>query len=259
MIGRYDLFSGSLKKGIENIHFSIMLAKELGDRQCLLDNYLQMAYYTIQVHNMVMFNDYLESCENLIVKGGFSEADVLTVKRLRGLYYMKTGDRQSAKNIFAQVISSTEDLHKDDIAYQIGLAACYNYLGEICETEGDMETALRNYMLAISSLEQSELMNTKGAVIYTNAGYLLYRMGRNSQASIYIRKGIRCYEDNSGIWGRSKAYSCAALLAIENGHWEEAMEMYEEAKADAIRDENPDSMEMIKRIEKLMNDKEGGE
>ena len=251
LLGRYDLFSGSLKKGIEDIHTSISLAKDLGDSKCLLDNYLQMVYYAVQVGNLNLFDDYLTSCEELIGKGNFAEADVITVKRLRGLYYMKKDDNGLAKDIFAEVISSTEDLHKDDPAYQVGLAACYNYLGEICDKEGDLDNALKNYMLAIRNLEQSDMMSSKGAVIYTNTGYLLYRLGRNAQASIYISKGIRCYEDNNGIWGRSKAYSCAALLAAENEHWDEAEERYEEAKLNAIKDENPDSMNMIREIEKL--------
>ncbi len=251
LIGRYDLFSGSLKKGIENIHTSISLAKGLHDNKCLLDNYLQMIYYAIQVGNLDLFDDYLASCENLIEKGDASEADVTTVKRLRGLYCMKTDDNCTAKGIFAEVIQSTKDLHKNDPAYQIGLAACYNYLGEICEKEEDLDNALKNYSLAIRNLEQSEMMSTKGAVIYTNIGYLLYRLGRNAQAKIYISKGIRCFEENNGIWGRSKAYSLAALLAAENEHWDEAEERYEEAKLNAIKDENPDSMKMITEIEKL--------
>ena len=253
LIGRYDLFSGELKKGLNNIYASIALAKEQNDSKCLLDNFLQIVFYAIQIHDMELFNDYLMSCEELLQKSEFSDADQYTVIRLRGVYYMKKGKYQSAENIFKNVIRKTEEKHKDDPAYQVGLGACYNYIGEGYQAENEPERALIYFLHAISCCNDSKAINSKG-VFYTNAGFTLYHLGEEDQAQIYIDKAIRCFENSNALWGRAKAHSYAALLAISRKDTENAKKHFEEAKKSAFKGGNPDSLALIDEITPLIAD-----
>lgn len=252
LLGRYDLFSGRLKRGLENIHASITLAKDLQDSKSLFDNYLQMAFYAIQIHNLDMFQEYLESCEELLRKSSFSDADQYTITRLRGVYYMKKGNYQDAKTVFSDLIRKTEERHKDDPAYQVGLAACYNYIGEGYQAENDTEQALLYYLHAIRCAENSRAINSQG-VFYTNAGFALFELGQSNQAQVCIDKAIRCFEESNVLWGRSKAHSYAALLAISKQEWDEARKHFAEAREVAIKGKNPVSLALIKEIEPLVN------
>lgn len=256
LIGRYDLFSGSLKKGLENIHTSILLAKELGNNKYLLENYLQIVFYAIQVHNLEMFNDYLSSCENLLKKGGFSDAEASTVMRLRGVYYMKLGCYDQSEEVFQKLIRRTEERHKDDPSYQVGLAACYNYIGEGCQAKGDLDGALDYYLQAIHCCEGSESVNGKG-VFYSNAGYLLYQQGKDDLAQMYIDKAIRCFEGSDVLWGRSRAHSYAALLSIRRKDWKEARMHYEIAKKIAMKGRNPVSLDLLREVEEKLEQGSG--
>lgn len=251
LIGRYDLFSGQLKKGLENIHVSIALAKQVGDDKCLFDNYLQIAFYAIQVQNLELFNDYLTSCEELLRKSLFSDADRYTTTRLRGVYYMKQGEYHNAEKIFEDVIRKTEERHKGDPAYFVGLAACYNYIGECCQAENNSEQALTYYLHAIRYCMESKSINSKG-VFYTNAGIVLYQIGQEHKAQVYIDMAIHCFEESDALWGRSKAHAYAALLAVRRGEWDEAKLHFDEANKTALVSRDAASLALVDEIRPLI-------
>lgn len=251
LIGRYDLFSGQLKKGLENIHVSIALAKQLGDDKCLFDNYLQIAFYAIQVQSLELFNDYLTSCEELLRKSLFSDADRYTVTRLRGVYYMRQGKYHNAEKVFKDIIRKTEEQHRDDSAYFVGLAACYNYIGECYQAENDPEQALTYYLHAIRYCMDSKSINSKG-VFYTNVGIVLYQLGQEHKAQAYIDRAVRYFEESDALWGRSKAHAYAALLAAGRNEWDEAKLHFDEANKTALIGRDSSSLALVEEIRPLI-------
>ena len=62
-----------------------------------------MIFHGIQVNNLKMFNDYLSLSESLIETGTFSKATIYTIKRLRGLFFMKNYRYEEAEKIFLKM------------------------------------------------------------------------------------------------------------------------------------------------------------
>ncbi len=250
LIGRYDLYSGTYDKGLKNIWTSIRLAEKLDDGKYQLEGHLQLAFHAIQIHDLRMLNDNITVCERLLYKYPYSQADVCTVLRLRGVYYMKNYQYERAERIFRQVIQRIEPLCQTDPSYRVGLAACYNYIGESRQAKNHWDEALEYYRQAISFCN-NELVSGMG-VFCSNAGYVLYRKGNLDQAQVYIDQAIRCFEEVGAMWGRSRARSYAALLAIAKGNWEQAEEHYRVARDTAQRGGNPSALMLAREVEQKL-------
>lgn len=253
LIGRYDLFSGSFEKGLKNIQISIALAKKGNDSKYLMENYLQMVFHAIQIHNLRMFRDYITACEELLERYSYSEADICTVLRLRGVYYMKNYQYGKAEEIFQEVIRRTEPLYRMDSSYRVGLAACYNYLGEGRQAVGNLDEALEYYLRAIECCKGKHVVSGVG-VFYSNAGYVLYQQDKLEQAQAYIDEANQCFAERGALWGRSKARAYAALLAMKRGNWKEAEDHFQVAREIAQRGGNPTALSLVGEVEKLLRE-----
>lgn len=255
LIGRYDLFSGSFDKGLKNIAKSIELAKKLDDGKYLMENYLQMIFHAIQIHNLSMMDQYITACEKLLELYSYSRGDEYTVHRLRGVYYMQTLEYDKAEETFQSIIRSVEPLCQHAPTYRVGLAACYNYLGEGKQAVGQIDEALEYYRKALQCCEGEDIVSGMG-VFYSNIGYILYLQGEPAQAQVYIDKANQCFSELGTFWGQSKARSYAALLAIQRGNRAEAEEHLQVAKGLALRGGNPAILSLVERVEEQLHPRE---
>lgn len=251
LIGRYDLFSGSYEKGLKNVQMSIQLAKKLNDSKYLMENYLQMVFHAIQIHDLKMLGEYITACEELLNRYSYTKAEAYTIKRLRGVYYMKRYQYGKAKETFDSIIRRIEPLAQVDASYRVGLAACYNYLGESQQAMNLLDEALEYYLRAIRCCEGENMVSGMG-VFYSNAGYIFLRRGELEQAQVYIDKANLCFAERGAMWGRSRARSYAALLAIQRGDWAEAEKHYKIAKDTAIRGGNPSALALANEVERRL-------
>lgn len=251
LIGRYDLFTGSYEKGLRNIQMSIRLAEKLGDGKYQMENNLQMVFHAIQIHDLEMLDEYISACEALLERYSYSKAETYTVKRLRGVYYMKQFQYDKAKEIFDHIIRRMEPLAKVSPSYRVHLAACYNYLGEGQQALNRMDEALEYYLRAISCCEGEDVVSGMG-VFYSNAGYVFLQKGDLEQAQVYLDRANSFFERLGSMWGCSRARSYTALLYIKRGNWKEAKKQYEMAKNLAIKGENPMILSLTDEVEKLL-------
>ena len=250
LIGRYDLFSGALEKGLQNVQTSIALAREFGDSKYLMENYQQLAFHAIQIHNLKLLNENLTLCEELLEREPqrFSRADLITVRRLRGVYFMQTFQYDKAQEIFEDLITRTEMVYRDDASYRIGIAACYNYIGECLQARGDLSGALSRYLSAIERCGEDPGVSGTG-VFYYNAGYAYYLMDRIDEAETYIRRAKDLLNRRGALWGRSKVYAYSALIRSRKGEAEEAHRDLAEAKRIAQHVGNSMALELVREVE----------
>lgn len=250
LIGRYDLYSGTYDKGLKNIYTSIALAEKLHDPTYLLENHLQLVFHSIQIHDMKLYYDNITACRELLDKYNYSQAEICTVSRLEGLYHMKNYQYDRAEELFSSVIDNMLPLCKLDTTYRIGLAACYNYLGEIRQSQSLWDEALRYYLQAIDCCGD-EMVSGVG-VFCSNAGYALLQQGKLDEAEYYINRANQCFEQTDAMWGRSKARSYAALVAVQKGDFKKAFEHFEVAKLTAQQGGNPSALLLVQEVEEIL-------
>lgn len=246
LIGRYDLYSGNYEVGLKNIQTSIALAEKLHDWQYELENHLQLIFHAIQIDDLKMYYQNLLVCEQLVKEHEYSEADNCTVMRLRGLFCMKSSQYAQAESVLQQVIRRMEALCKTNSDYRMGLAACYNYLGESRQARKLWKEALEYYQKAIQCCNNEMVSGV--AVFQANAGYALLQLGLLDEAQEHIDKANRCFETLGAMWGRSRAQSYAALLAMKKGDWDEAKRRYELAKQSSQKGGNPASIILVSQV-----------
>lgn len=250
LIGRYDLYSGTYEKGLKNIYTSIALAEKLHDATYLLENHLQLVFHSIQIHDMKMYHDNITICHDLLQQYSYSQGEICTVTRLEGLYHMKNFQYDRAEELFTSVIDNMLPLCKLDTTYRIGLAACYNYLGEIRQSQSRLDEALSFYLQAIDCCGE-EMVSGVG-VFCSNAGYILLQQGKLDEAERYIDRANECFEKTDAMWGRSRARSYAALVAAQRGDLKKAFEHFEVAQLTARQGGNPSALLLVQEVAEVL-------
>lgn len=247
LIGRYDLSSGDYEKGLRNMNACIRAARLLEDQQYLMDSYLQMVYYAIQVYDLNLMREYITHCSQLLEKYVYPDAAAYPVRRLQALYYIKTGQFEKAEELLEPMIPELETLQMLDTSHTAGLAACYNYRGEIYMKQSEWEEALTYISKAVTC--SLMIPPTAGlGMAYTNMGIILYRLDSYDKASGYFEKARECFQNLSIHWGRSKEEAYSALLDMKLGKEKSALAHYKTACRYSDKDYSPNTMFMLRDI-----------
>lgn len=228
LIGRYDLSSGDYKNGLRNMYACIEMAQCLNDSAYLMDSYRQMFYYAIQVFDLNMMKTYIDACQELLERYPYPDFERYGVERLEALYRIKIGAAEEAAELISALIPKLERLCLLDSSYISGLAACYNYRGEIYMKEEQWEEALVYISRAVTCCYQEPPMAGLG-MAYTNMGIILYHLDNYDKASEYFQKARECFKDLSIQWGRTKEESYSALLDLKLGKTKSALNHYQAA------------------------------
>lgn len=247
LIGRYDLSSGDYKNGLRNMHACIEMAECLNDHAYLMDSYRQMFYYAIQVFDLDMMKTYIDACQELLEQHPYPDFERYGVKRLEALYQIKIGDYEEAARLINALIPRLERLCLLDASYTSGLAACYNYRGEIYINEEQWEDALIYISKAVSCCRLEAPMAGLG-MAYTNMGIILYHLDSYNKASEYFQKARECFKDLSIQWGRTREESYSALLDLKLGKTKSALNHYNAACRYVGKDFSPTTTVMLLQV-----------
>lgn len=247
LIGRYDLSSGDYMKGLRNIEACIMAAKHLKNQQYLMDGYLQMIYYAIQVYNLDMMWEYIEKCEDLLEEYDFSDLARYVVERLKALCYIKKENYQEATAILDELIPKLEKYYILNPSYAVGLPACYNYRGEIYMKQEEWDDALTYISKAVSICSTKSPTAGLG-MSYTDIGIILYQMNNYDKASEYFKKARNCFQNLSIQWGRTKEEAYSALIELKLGKAKSALLHYSTACRYAGKDYSPHTMAILQDV-----------
>lgn len=247
LIGRYDLSSGDYKKGLKNINNCLTIAQYLGDKEYLMDGYLQMIYYAIQVYDLEMMKKYIGLGESLLKQFRYPKSAFYAVLRLKALYFIKKENYQDAAQILDWLIPKMEKLLMTENSLIFGLAACYNYRGEIYMYDEEWEEALLYISKAVSSCHFEPPTAGLG-MSYTNMGILLYQMARYDKASEYFEKARMCFQNISIQWGRTREEAYSALLDLKLGKTKSALHHYAAACRYAGKDYSPYTTAILQEV-----------
>lgn len=247
LVGRYDLSSGDYKKGLRNMNACIEAAKYMNDSGYLMDSYRQMIYYAIQVYDLDMMREYINACKDLLREYTYGDSERYAIERLDALHRIKTGAFEEAQEILDALIPKLEKLCPRDPSCMSGLAACYNYRGEIYMKREQWDDALTDISRAVSCCKSDQPMAGLG-MAYTNMGIILYHLNSYDKAADYFQKARECFKDLSIQWGRTKEETYSALLELRLGKTKSALNHYQTACRYAGKDFSPNTTAMLRQV-----------
>ena len=173
--GRFDIAVGDYESGIENIRQSMILAEMLGNTKALLNNFKQMIFFGIQTENLPLVKKYVEEGMTLINVQEPDERGVFL--RLRGWYLLHEEKYEEARQTLTEARELFEFYNGEKNQYSMSIAACYNYIGDVCRATGDYQSALSYYKIAIDKGTGKVVTNGMGQ-FYSNAGQIYYLLGK---------------------------------------------------------------------------------
>ncbi|QSX07035.1 AAA family ATPase [Sedimentibacter sp. zth1] len=251
IMGRLYISKGEYIEGLKNIDISKDISIKLENKKYILDNYKQLIFYAIQVHNLNMMKIYIEKIIDIIGTTEINE-DVGTILRLYGLYYIKINDCDNATRFLTKSIDIFSILNSSNNKYSLSIAACYNYLGQLNKYINDYETAYEYFIKAIEICNKNYISNGLG-IFYSNAGQTLYYLKKIDEAYYYIDKAIDCFNKTSSLWGKDIAECYLCLIEFKRQNNEKAHIYLEEAIALGRKLKNPITLKLIDKIKELYN------
>ncbi|MDP4108998.1 MAG: AAA family ATPase [Bacillota bacterium] len=243
ILGRFLIFIGRYEQGIINLRECIGLAQKANDYKKLLHAYYQMIRFGALVNNVEMMKDFIDRCVPIIKKNDYL-SEMSFVMCMESLYCIK----EKRYNEAIDILWSALDLHKKYNAskdcYPIGVAICYNYLGECHYNKGEYELSLRYFEQAVCVCSADYLINGYG-IFFANAGKALYAMQEYGEAEKYFTRSIGYFDEAGALCGKEVPLAFMALLLIRKGCGKKAFSYYSEAKeiSEAFRDQ--DSLPVI--------------
>lgn len=241
--GRYEIAAGDYEAGEQDIKECRMLAESRGDDQMILACIKQFIFYGIQTGNMELAEQYVEY--GFRRPAGEQVEEYATLMRLKGLCCIRKEDYDTAEQLLTKSLSLFRDL--DPERFGPGIAACYNYLGDLYRRRNDPKEAMIYYQKAKTAGEKAAVTNGTGQ-IYSNIGQLLYGCGNMEESLEYLKKAERCLEKNGYLWGLERTEGYLSLLYLEQGNKELAEKHYEKGKQISDKIRNPETEELMRDI-----------
>ncbi|MCK8827294.1 tetratricopeptide repeat protein [Natroniella acetigena] len=220
---RFLIAQGKYDEAISHINQAIPEAKELDDQLGVLNNYQQMAGIGIQKEDFSLIEENSEKMYNL-AKQLNREEKMGVALRFFGIAKLYQRDYKEAEKLFKEALQAFKDAETMGNKYTLGIAAVYNYLGEVKRYVGEFLEAKEYYQRSINLCEEKDILSGLG-IFYTNAGQVLYELDKYKQANRCFNKALEIFGQLRIIWGYSSiANGFRALLSIQFGDYKEAFD-----------------------------------
>lgn len=250
IMGRYYLYTGKYKEGLEKIDESIQLSMQLKDELFIYNNYKQKVFYSIQIADIDSFKQNLDMCQRYFAQIPYCPQEKASILRLNGLYLIEIKEYQMAESVLNETIEllavhETDAFKEDNL---IDLAVCYSYLGRNCLLQKKAQLAYDYFLKSIKLIDQRRITNA-AAIFYAGAAEALYEMAQYTDAQIYIKKANDYFAHTHALWGKAKAQICAALIDFQIGHHDTAKDYLNEAIKTSEKLCNPTLSEEIRVLQ----------
>lgn len=218
--GRYLIHDGVYREGVSDIHSVIDLAKQLDEKDYILEAYKQLIYYHIQINQPEEMDRYIEEALNLAVLCNYHK-EIGILLRLKGLYHLMVGHYAEAESLLNESIRTFQITRQVEDRYAVNIAAAHNYIGEIRFQHGAYEEALTEFDTAIQLTQDKNALSSL-SVFYINKGKALYAMGKRSEAKEVFTLAYQLYGQFDSFWKRSVLDAYMALCSLEEEDYQAA-------------------------------------
>ncbi len=220
--GRYLIWEGSYKSGLDHIDRMIQVALEHKDYRNAVKGYKQRIYHGIQIHDIDAVRKNIEQGMELLKIIDYPKEEAVFY-RLQGVYYLMTGAYDQADETLRHSIRLFSQISKSREKYVLNIAAGYNYLGEVRRSQMKFFEGLKYYDQAIKICNDHNITRSLN-MFYTKAGQAAFDGGDFIRAKGYLKEGLRLYGKYDVVWGRSTAEGFMALIYFREGDYYKAQD-----------------------------------
>lgn len=256
MKGRYLIRDGNYEEGTAAIKYIITKAKEIENKDYVLEGYKQMIFYNIQTNNAFDMQEYIELALDLAVKCNYHK-EIGIILRLKGLYNIMIGNYFLAEQLLRESINIFNVTEEVANRYSINIAAAYNYIGEIRFATGEYSKTTEEFIKAIELTKNKNALSSL-SVFYINAGKSSYVQGDVKKAKEFFENAYELYGQFDSFWKRPVLDSYMALSEIELGNYEESVNHMQNAVNFADKMKNPRDMGTVYFAQYIISEKMQG-
>lgn len=249
--GRYKIAMGEYDTGIQCITESMQLAEKLNEKKMLLNNFKQMIFYGIQVEDFVQVEEYVQKGLCYLQKEEKITEERGVFMRLLGCYFLHKGEYTKAEKTLIEAMKIFRECAKGKEHFNMSIAACQGYLGDLSRCQGDLEMAAVYYERAIEMGKGKVVTNGLGQ-FYSGMGQILYLQNKDKEAQQYLEKAIACLKRHGYYWGLERAQIYMAMLLKRQNCLEEAKAYYKESMKISEKIKNPTTIELLREFERNM-------
>lgn len=237
MKGRYLIRDGNYEEGIDAVKYIIRRAKEIDNRDYVLEGYKQMIFYNIQTNNSKDMQEYIELALDLAVKCNYHK-EIGIILRLKGLYNIMVGNYFLAEKLLKESINIFMVTEEVANKYSINIAAAYNYIGEIRFATREYDKTTEQFIKAIELTKNKNALSSL-SVFNINAGKSSYVQGNIIEAKEFFNNAYELYGQFDSFWKRPVLDSYMALTEISLGNYEDSLYYLQNAKTFSDKMKNP--------------------
>ena len=208
--GRYLIREGSYTDGVNLMNRVIRVAKDLKEEKVEISAHKQMAIYAIQINNSQIMLKHI--IEGIKIAKKEQTNDIGIFYRLYGVYYLIKDEFKTAEVLFKKSIELFLEFQRVGDKNSISIAANYNYIGEIRNSESDFETAMELFNKAISLCQNYEASCL--STFYINAGKTSYLIGNFENMKKFFLKAEKIIKNFDSYWKNSVLNAFLALNAF---------------------------------------------
>lgn len=250
LLGRYEMFVADCDRGKRFIEKSLELATELGDRDYMFYNYLQLILYGELTGKNGFMQETIEKCVIFMKDCTHHHLEEeCMLLRYRGSCKMKNGEYQGAETLYREAIQRLDLQDKRNDKYQKELSACYHSMG-MCYIQQEKWQEAGEYLE--KAIESGRKYNISGetGVFYLDSSFILYHMKNYDMAEEHAIKAQKCFEQVGSLWGEAKVELCLALIYEARGLLEEGQEHRKNSEKLAKKLDSKFLKDELKRMEK---------
>ena len=159
--------AGEYEDGVRVMKRVISLAESLNDFKTKLQGNKQMVIYGIQINDKeVMLDHIIDGIKD--AKKLENNLEIGIMYRLYGVYHTMSGNLKEAEDLFNKSIETITSSGRVEHSSSISLAANYNYIGEIRNSQFAYEDAMSYFEKSIELSEHTGASCLSISVSYTH-------------------------------------------------------------------------------------------
>lgn len=247
--GRYLIRGGNYSQGVQTMNRVISLSREQHNNNMKILGHKQMVIYGIQINDAdIMLKHIIDGIKVAKTLNDNNEMGVLY--RLYGVYYLTKGDFKQAEQLFEKSIDIFTGGRTLENTNSISIAADYNYIGEIRNSEENYEEAMICFEKAINLCEDANV--TCLALFYLNAGKTSLLMENYGDFEKYLKLAHMIVTEFDSYWKSSVLDAFIALSNFRNKEYGNTLKYLQKAISEVKTINNVRDIGMVYFIEAII-------